>query len=148
MPTVHEALATRLMAALSTCFTDAGDPVVTREVILPEDCPPEGLVNLRMQDPVEEDRVLGVPAREWSRIGAVEIVAQHADEAALRALFDDLARKIGGLVGQAIEGVDYFDLSAVVDAEEPPILGDAPVQVGVVQVTLYYETGENPLEEI
>ncbi len=148
MPSVHEAIAARFMSALVACFAEPGDPVVTREMVLPEDCPPEGLVNLRMQDPVEEDRVLGVPAREWSRIAAVELVAQDAGEEVPRGRFDALALKVGRLHGQPIEGVDYLDLSAVVDAEDPPILGDAAIQAGVVQITLYYETGENPLEEI
>ncbi|TPE47228.1 hypothetical protein [Amaricoccus solimangrovi] len=148
MATVHETIAARIHAALLLCFAEEGDPPVSRAAVLPEDCPSEGLVNLRLEDPVEEGRVFGVPAREWSRVAAVEIVAQPGDEAGARALFDALAAKVGGLRGQAIEGVDYLDLSAPGDVEDPPILGDAPVRAGIVQITLYYETGDNPLEEI
>lgn len=148
MPTMHEAVALSVFAALAQAFGQSGDPIPTRSAVLPEDCPPEGLINLRMEDPVEDGRVFGAPSREWSRVAAVEIVAQHSDETELRARFDALAGKVGTLHSQTLAGVDYFDLSAVVDAEDPPIMGDAPVQAGVVQIALYYETGENPLEEI
>ena len=148
MPTVHESLALRLFAALEARFTAEGDPVPTRSGTLPVDCPLEGLINLRMADAVEEGRRFGAGSREWSRVAMVEIVVQAPDDIERAVFFDALAARVGGLYGQPIEGVDHLELSAVVDAEEPPVSGDAPVQAGVVEITIYYETGENPLEEI
>lgn len=148
MPTVHEALALRLHAALVLAFAEEGDPIPTRDLGLPDDCPPEGLINLRFEDPVEEGRAFGVPSREWSRIAAVEIIAQDSDEELLRARFDALVVKVGALHGQTIAGVDHLELSAIVDVEDPPIEAAASVRAGLVQITLYYETGDNPLEEI
>jgi hypothetical protein len=147
--TPHETAAAAVLGSVSNrlaALTPA--PHATREIDLPERCPPEGLVNLRFEDPVEVDRQLGHVARDWSRVCAVEIVVQHPDQAVRIARFEAILAAIGALHGPGNQagGIDWLDMSGPAEAEELPVEGAATIKAGIVEMTLYYRSAGNPME--
>lgn len=144
MATPHETAAAAVTAALAALL--AGSPTPTRDSDLPETCPPEGLVNLRFEDPVELGRQLGTGVREYSRIASVEIVAPGTDPVLRITRFEAILVAIGSLQGADVVGVDWLDVGAPVDGELAPIDGGETLRTGVVEITLFYQTATNPME--
>jgi hypothetical protein len=145
--TPHEAVASAAVAAIESRYLAPEDPLVTREIDLPERVPLQGLVNLRFADPVELGRAFGL-GREWSRACTLEIVVQ-ANEPALRiARYEAILGRLGALhSAQGLAGVvDYIDLGAPYESEVIPVEGASSVRAGMVDLTLFYMTSENPME--
>lgn len=144
MPTVHEYVADALHSVLDAVLVQD----VTRESVLPVTCPSSGLVNINLEDADEIGRRLGTGVREWSRVAEVEIVVEDPDETAANAALDAILAQIGaGLSDVTLGGaVEYLDLSAPVGADDIPMEGAATLKGAVVEVTLYYTTGNNPME--
>lgn len=146
MASPHETAAAAILDALTTLLGNAPEP--TREIDLPEVCPPEGLVNLRLEDPIELGRQYGVAAREYSRIASVEIIVQANDPAIRIARHEAICEKIGVLQGATIAGVDWVDVGAPVEADVVPIEGGTTIRSGIVEITMYYRTANNPMEAV
>lgn len=147
MVTRHEAVAQAITTAVRGLVEGEGKPTVTRGA-LPERCPDEGLVNLVFEDPTEVGYQLGSLTREWSRVCSVGIVVQGNDDELRRGAFEAVLVAIGPLQGTSIgDLVDYIGVDAASDAEETPIEGDSPVQAGLVELTIFYTTSNNPLLE-
>lgn len=146
MPSPHETVAAAVAAAVAARYAAQGDPVVTREQDLPEVCPPAGLINVRFADPVEDGRAYGAGAREYSRVCSVEIAVQAASAADRISKFDALAVKLGALHGGGIAGVDWADVGAPTEVETTPVDGAETIRSGIVEITAFYRTADNPME--
>lgn len=143
MATRHEAAVLALRAAL------AGLPAqVLRQEVLPQRCPPGGVVNLVPKEPEEQDRRLGSGVIEWRRAVDLEVVVQAATSDQRAAALDALLAQIGeALFGQRLGGlVDYLDLGPPVEAEMIPMEGAQALAGATVEVALLYETSGNPME--
>ncbi len=121
---------------------------VTREEVLPQRCPDDGLVNLHMNDAEEIDQRLGDGRREWSRTAEIEVIVQAPDLQDRIDAMDALHAQIGAaLYGNKLSGlVAHIELSAPVDADEIPMDGVATLKGTVIEAVLYYETSNNPME--
>lgn len=146
MPTKHEGIAQALLAAL-----EAGcSAQVMREEELPVRCPAEGVLNLRPDDPQEDDQHLGTGVREWSRVFELEVVVQGAEEADRTTAFDALMVELGVIFdGLSLGGlVSHLELSAPEGVDEVPMEGAETLKGATVPVTAFYETTNNPMEMI
>lgn len=147
MSTPHETVAATLTATIGALFAAAGGPDVTRDVDLPEVCPPQGLVNLTFADPIEEGRTLGATAREWSRVCSVEMAVQAAAPETRIARLEGLVTVLADLAPAAVApAVDWIDVGAPVQSETVPMDGASSIRAVVVEVTAFYRTGSNPME--
>lgn len=145
----HETAAAAIHAALVARLDGDGMPRVTREIDLPERCPPEGLVNVRFEDPVEIGRQLGVVARDWQRNATLEIVVQDAAPAARIARYEAILAAIGPLHGASTVAnlVQWLDMGPPTETETVPVEGASTIRAGVVEITAYYRSGANPMME-
>lgn len=145
----HEAVAAAIHAGIVARLAGSARPAVTREVDLPERCPPEGLVNVRFEDPIEIGRQLGVVAREWQRNATLEIVVQDAAPEARIARYEAILDAIGPLhgAGTVAELVQWLDMGPPTETETVPVEGASTIRAGVVEITAYYRSGANPMME-
>ncbi|MBB3995306.1 hypothetical protein GGR95_002961 [Sulfitobacter undariae] len=139
----HESVIAGLMTAL------AAHPVpVSRQDELPRTCPPDGILNIVPQDPVETGFRLGTGRREWQRPVDLEMVVQGATNAERTVAIDALAGVVGALLtGSNLDGlVDYIDMSAPQQSSDVPMEGAESLLGSVIVITLFYETSINPME--
>lgn len=144
MTTRHETIAAALVAAASSA-TSAG---VIREEILPVKCPINGLINVRFNDPEEEEQELGSLRRTWVRVAEIEIIVQSAIQADRIVKLDTILGEIGvAFLSENLAGtVDHLEISAPVEAEDMPMDGAASLKGSIVEITLFYQTSNNPME--
>lgn len=143
MPTKQEAVILALLDALS------GHPaVVMREEELPQDCPPEGLINVIDEDPVEDGFQLGAGVREWRRRVELELVVYSEDRENLPGLLDLAASQAVDLLRAAnFSGlITHIHFDAAEGADDIPMANAVYLRGATVPVTLFYETSDNPME--
>lgn len=144
MPSKHEAAIVSLQDIL-----EAHSAEIFREHDLPEDCPPEGLINIVPGDPQEVGVRLGTGVREWQRSVELECVVQGADAAARDALIDAVLTEAATLLmaDRTLAGaVDFLVPGAPEESEAVPMPGAESLKGSVLSVSLFYETPENPME--
>ena len=143
MTTRHEAIVQGLVTALS-----AHAATVEREPDKALVVPAGGLITVTLGDPDETGFQLGTGIREWERV----IVLGHvvdADSADARNAAVDAALSQTAMIlnGSALGGlVDYLLLGPPLEPENMPFKGADSLRGTLVQVTLFYETSDNPME--
>lgn len=144
MTTRHETIAAAIVAA-ATAATSAA---VIREEVLPAKCSASGLINVRFNDPEEEEQELGSLRRTWVRVVEIEIIVQSAIQADRIVKLDTILGEIGAtFLGENLSGtVDHLEISAPVEAEDIPMEGSASLKGSIVEITLFYQTSNNPME--
>ncbi|EPX82099.1 hypothetical protein [Salipiger mucosus] len=145
MPSPHEAAVVALEQVLAIYSPIA----VMREEELPIACPAAGLMNIRPEDPEEEDQRLGSGIREWSRLIEIECVVQADTSDRRNELLDNMLTSVAGflLANRTLGGaVDYLQPGAPENSEVVPMEGTDSLKGAVLPVTIYYETTDNPME--
>ncbi|WP_435659706.1 hypothetical protein [Leisingera caerulea] len=144
MPTKQEAVILALLDALSGHTAQ-----VMREEELPQECPPEGLINVIDEDPVEDGFQLGAGVREWRRRVELELVVYSEDRDALPNLLDSAAIRAVDLLRAAdFAGlITHVHFGAAEGADDIPMADAVYLRGATVPVTLFYETSDNPMEK-
>lgn len=142
--TRHEAIVQALMAALGGVSAE-----LMREEVLPIKCPDAGVLNVVPGDPEEVGFILGTGRREYERPVQLELVVRGADQTTritrLEALLAAIAEPL--VADLTLAGaVDHLLVDAPVDVENIPMEGASALKGAVVQLTLFYETSDNPME--
>ena len=144
--TTHEAALVALIDHLTASLSCA----VLRAAEFPEECPPEGVANVRGEAAPELDaEELGTGRKYWVRPIEIDLASQLEDEAAGLALYEALLIEIGAALPntETLGGlVDAIRLGVPENAEEIAFEGTASIRGGFIPVDLYYTTSTNPLE--
>lgn len=143
MPTRHEAVILALTGILQGQSSQ-----VMREVVLPLECPAEGLVNVVAEDPVEVGIQLGTGVREYERKVSLELIVMASGSETLASVMDEKLPAIAQILhGSTLGGlIDYLLLNAPEDADDIPMQDAVNLRGAVVPVVLFYETSDNPME--
>lgn len=144
MPSTIETAIVALQSALS-----GHAATVLREADLPEECPPEGVINIVPSDPREVGRHLGVGRREWECVVELEAVVRGPDASSRNAALDAVLVAAADLLvaDRTLGGaVDYLDLGGPTEIDVVPMLGAETLKGAVLTATLFYETTDNPME--
>lgn len=121
---------------------------ISREEVLPQECPSEGLINILADDPVEAGYQLGAGLREWQRNIELELVVYSEDETTLNDLLDASVRRAAELLLSADYGdlISYSLIGPPEGADDIPMANAVYLRGASIGVTLFYETSENPME--
>jgi hypothetical protein len=143
MTTRHEAIIKSLVVVVG-----AHTATVMRETELPVRCPDEGVINIVPQDPEATGYQLGTGVREWTRPVQIELIVKHENSASRNALLDDASASLGALLhGNQLGGlISYLQLGPPGDVDVIPMEGAATLKGAVVEIALFYETSDNPME--
>lgn len=143
MPSKQEAVILAIQNALA-----AHPALVMREEVLPQECPPEGLINILDEDAVEVGYQLGSKVREWQRGIELEIVVFSSDVNELPDLIDAASTTAVELLMTG----NYGDLITSIQIGAPQGADDIPMSDAVylrgasIPATLFFETSDNPME--
>lgn len=139
MPSATE---TRLIA-LQNLLTDAVGMAVERNLILPENVLPDGLVILRDGDPGEPENTLSPLTWHYEHRADVDVIVQGPDR---DSRFDALKVAIGAAIAadRTLGGLcDWIEAEAPAPSEEPVFGADA-IKAATIVVVLMFST-TNPL---
>lgn len=144
MTTKHEAAAQALHAVLVAAL-----PIpIELDDERADDVPPAGLAALLSGDTQELDRRLGVDGKiEWQQDAELVLIASAA---ARRAVIEGLLAQAGAALAadRTLGGaVDWVEIGAPEPSPESALPGAASARGVRVTMSLFYETGPNPLED-
>lgn len=143
MTTRHEAIVQALVAALA-----AHPAVIEREPDKDLSVTDSGLVTVTLGDPEEIGFQIGTGIREWERVIVLGHVVDADSAAARNAAVDAALTQTSAILhGSTLGGlVDFLLLGPPLEPENMPFKGADSLRGTLVQVTLFYETSDNPME--
>ena len=136
--TTRETVLQALFALLQTI----SGPKVTRNDVLPEKIPPEGLFILRDGDSGEPEILMSPLSYYWEHLASLEVFAQAADADQRNAIMDELFQSIAAVLSAdpTLGGLCDRVTPQAPDTNSIAIEGAANIRAAIVPIELIYTT--------
>ncbi|MDX9689789.1 MAG: acyl-CoA transferase [Alphaproteobacteria bacterium] len=131
-----------VLQALFVLLQSIPGPKVTRNDVLPEKLPSEGLLILRDGDPGEPEVLLSPLSYYWQHIASLEVFTQAADADQRNAIMDRLFQNIAAALSadQTLGGLCDQVTPQAPDTNAIAIEGAANIRAAIVPIELIYTT--------
>ncbi|MDD3183410.1 MAG: acyl-CoA transferase [Alphaproteobacteria bacterium] len=131
-----------VLQALFALLQTISGPKVTRNDVLPEKIPPEGLLILRDGDSGEPEILLSPVSYYWQHLASLEVFAQAADAETRNAILSDLFDRIAiALIADpTLGGLCDRVMPKAPDTSSIAIEGAANIRAAIVPIELIYTT--------
>ncbi len=131
-----------VLQALFVLLQSIPGPKVTRNDVLPEKIPSEGLLILRDGDPGEPEVLLSPLSYYWQHIASLEVFTQAADADQRNAIMDRLFQNIAAALSadQTLGGLCDQVTPQAPDTNAIAIEGAANIRAAIVPIELIYTT--------